>query len=254
MAGAELSADGFATTIPASWLQGRTAYGGFSAGLALSAARRVGGQLPPLRSAQISFVGPLYGAVEVRARLLRRGKNAVWVSAEITRDGEVGLLASFVFMGAVDSALHLNDRPVPEGLIPVEQAQSFTFNDHTPAFLRHNFEARFALPREGEKQPEICWWLRVRDHAALDPMIGLLLIADSLPPGVLPLLKPHVPVSSMQWQANVLTPLPTTRDGWWLLRSAADYSENGCSSQRMAIWNADGAAVMAGMQSVAVFG
>lgn len=247
--------DGFATAVPKDWHQGRTAYGGFSAALALSAALRAGGEgLPPLRSAQVSFVGPLYGPVEAHARVLRRGKNASWVSAEITREGEVGLTASFVFMGPVDSALHINDRAAPADLIPVEDAQPFAFREHSPAFLRNNFDVRFALPRSGDKRPELCWWVRVRERERLDPMTGLLLIADGLPPGVMPLLAPSVPVSTMTWQCNLLTPAPATRDGWWLLRSTGDYSEKGCSSQRMAIWSADGEPVMAGMQSVAVFG
>lgn len=253
LAAAEPREDGFALSIPEDWHQGRTAYGGFSAALALSAAMRTADGLPPLRSAQVSFVGPLYGAVEVRARVLRRGKNASWISAEILRDGEVGLTASFVFMGPVPSALHLNDRLAPEGVLPVEQAQAF-FNPNAPVFIQNHFDLRFGLPRSEEKRPELCWWIRPKDFAVIDPMVALLLTADGLPPGVLPLLTPGVPISSMHWQANLLTPAPTTRDGWWLSRSTGDYAESGCSSQRMAMWNAEGAAMMAGMQSVAVFG
>lgn len=253
VAGAEPDDSGFALSIPEDWHQGRTAYGGFSAALAYSAATQVGGDLPPLRSAQVSFVGPLYGAVEVRARVLRRGKNATWLSAEISRSGEVGLIASFVFMGPVQSALHLNDCPAPARIVPLDEAQAFT-NPNAPVFIQTHFELRFGLPRGVEKRPELCWWMRPRDYASLDPMAALLLTADGLPPGVLPLLSPGVPVSSMQWQANLLTPAPVTRDGWWLLRSVGDYAEAGCSSQRMAIWNVEGEPVMAGMQSVAVFG
>ena len=74
---------GFATAIPEDWMQGRTSYGGFSAALALEAARGLAPDLPPLRSAQVSFVGPLSGEVEVRARMLRRGKNASWRSVNL---------------------------------------------------------------------------------------------------------------------------------------------------------------------------
>lgn len=258
LAMAEPLEHGFRLAIPEDWHQGRTAYGGFSAALALSAALRAGGEgLPPLRSAQVSFVGPLCGAVEARARVLRRGKNATWMAAEISRasdsGSEVGLTSSFVFMGPVESELHLNDRPAPTGLIPVEEAQPFAMK-HSPAFLRNHFEVRFALPKGGDKRPELCWWVRVREREGLDAMTGVLLIADALPPGVLPLLHPGVPVSSMTWLVNLLTPAPATRDGWWLLRSTGDYAEKGCSSQRMEIWNADGEPVVAGMQSVAVFG
>jgi acyl-CoA thioesterase len=250
--GAEPRDDGFALSVPESWHQGRTAYGGFSSALALAAAIRVGGDMPPLRSAQVSMIAPLYGAVEVRASVLRRGRNATWVSAEILRDGEVGLTASFVFMGPVDSALHLNDRQRPVDLVPLEEARSFV-NERGPAFLRNHFDVRFALPRSEGKRPEMCWWVKAREREGLDPMVELLLCADALPPGVMSLLTPATPVSTMHWQVNLLTPAPATQDGWWLLRSTGDYAERGCSSQRMAIWNAAGEPVMTGMQSVAIF-
>jgi acyl-CoA thioesterase len=251
---AEARGGGLALAVPETWHQGRTAYGGFSSALALAAAMRaVGGELPPLRSAQVSMIAPVFGEVEVSARLLRRGRNAVWMAAEIRREGEVAFTASFVFMGPVDSALHLNDRPAPDGLIPLDEARGFV-NARGPAFLRNHFDVRFALPRPEEKRPEMCWWVRARERAQLDPMVELLLCADALPPGVMSLLTPATPVSTMQWQVNLLTPAPATRDGWWLLRSVGDYAEQGCSSQRMAIWNADGAPMLAGMQSVALFG
>lgn len=253
LAAAEPRAGGFAVRIPEDWHQGRTAYGGFSSALALAAAMRTGSELPPLRSAQVSMIAPVFGEVEVRARLLRRGRNATWMSAEILREGEVAFTASFAFMGPVESALHVNDRPAPEDLIPVAEARAFV-NERGPAFLRHHFDVRFALPRSGEKRPEMCWWARARERDGLDPMVELLLCADALPPGVMSLLAPATPVSTMQWQVNLLTPAPATREGWWLLRSTGDYAERGCSSQRMAIWNADGAPMLAGMQSVALFG
>jgi len=74
---------GFRAEVPASWHQGRTAYGGLSSALALIAAQRAGGAMPPLRSAQVSMIAPLFGTIEVRASVQRRGRNATWVSAEI---------------------------------------------------------------------------------------------------------------------------------------------------------------------------
>jgi hypothetical protein len=156
-------------------------------------------------------------------------------------------------MGPVDSALHLNDCPPPARLIPPDEARSFV-NERGPAFLRNHFDVRFALPKGEGKRSEMCWWVRARERAGLDPMVELMLCADALPPGVMSLLTPATPVSTMQWQVNLLTPAPVTRDGWWLLRSTGDYAEHGCSSQRMAIWNAAGVPMLAGMQSVALFG
>ncbi|MFM2302181.1 MAG: hypothetical protein RLZZ84_1917 [Pseudomonadota bacterium] len=243
---------GFVTEIPEDWKQGRTSYGGFSAALALEAARNLAPDLPPLRSAQVSFVGPLSGEVEVRARILRRGRNASWISAEITSESGVGLTATFVFMGPVESTLHLHEVPMPARIIPVDQAKALP-DGRGPGFAGH-FNRRFAVPRSDQPEPEIDWWVQLKDRAGLDPMVELMLCADALPPGVLFMMNSAAPISSMTWLVNLLTPLPVSRDGWWMLRSAGNYAEQGCSSQDMAIWNADGTAVAVGMQSIALFG
>jgi acyl-CoA thioesterase len=254
LAAARETDEGFRLDIPESWHQGRTGYGGFSAALALAAAQRVGGDLPALRSAQVAFVGPLYGEVEARARVLRRGKNATWLAVELLRGSEVGLTATFAFMGPVESTLHLNDSAPPPELIALDEAAELRPGGFAPVFLRNHFDVRHALPRREEKRPEMCWWVRPKEHAALDPALAALLSADGVPPAVMPLMNPGVMVSTMTWQVNMLTPAPATRDGWWLLRSVGTYAEAGCSSQQMQMWNADGAPILSAMQSVALFG
>lgn len=246
--------EGFMLEVPPGWHQGRTAYGGFSAVIALEAARRASGVSAPVRSAQFAFVGPLYGQIEARGRVLRSGKNATWVSVELTQEGEVGLAASFVFMGPVNSALHLNDCAPPADMVAIDEAMAVQLSERNPLFLRNHFEVRFGRPRSTERRPEICWWVRPRDHASLDPMLAALLSADAVPPGVMPLMTAPAMVSTMTWQVNMLTPTPSTRDGWWLLRSTGSYAENGCSSQHMELWNADGVPILAAIQSVALFG
>ncbi len=243
---------GFAATVPDEWMQGRTSYGGLSSALALEAARTLASDMPPLRSAQISFVGPLAGEIEVRARMLRRGRNATWVSAEISSAAGVGLIATFVFMGAVESSLHLHEVPPPSGWIAPGDAVRLP-EGRGPGFAMH-FDRAFALPRAQQKLPELTWWVRLKDREGIDPMVELLLLADALPPGVIPLIESRAPVSTMTWLINLLTPVPLTQDGWFLLRSAGNYAEKGCSSQDMAIWNARGEAVAVGMQSIALFG
>lgn len=253
LAGAEPIEGGFALDIPDGWKQGRTAYGGFSSALAHECARRLAPGMPPLRSAQVAFVGPVTGRAEFRARLLRQGRNASWVEVQASCDGGVVYSATFVFMGPVDSQLHLHDVTEPRDIVPVGKARDFT-SMHAASFIANNFEVRFARPKQEVPQPEVCWWVRVVDRGGLDPMTETLLVADALPPGVLPLLRSRAPISSMTWQANYLTAAPATQDGWWLLESIGDYAEKGCSSQRMAMWNAAGEAVVSGMQSVALFG
>ena len=245
---------GFEADVPDAWLQGRTAYGGFSSALALAAAKQLGGaELPPLRSVQISFVGPLSGTVQTTARQLRKGRNATWIGAEVTGAAGLGLVAQFVFMGSVASALQLEAVPVPDNLIALERAVPIP-SGSGPAYLGPNFECRFATPRYDPPRPEICWWLRLRDGAELDPTVGLILCGDAIPPGVMPLMERRVPLSSLTWQVNLLTPAPATDDGWWLLRTRGDYAAAGNSSQTMELWNSRGQAMAMGTQSVALFG
>jgi acyl-CoA thioesterase len=258
LASAEPLENGFRLSIPETWHQGRTAYGGLTAALALHAARQIGGELPPLRSAQVSFVGPVYGEVEVQARVLRRGRNAVWISAEVLRaneqGGEVGITATFVFMAPVANQLLLKYGAEVPDLIPVDSAQDREAPPG-PAHLLQHMEVRFALPRSSEPKPEICWWIRAKDRTGLDPVMQLLLCADAPPPGVFAVLpRPVPPISSMTWLLNLLTPVTECRDGWWLQRVIGDSSELGCSSDRTEIWNADGECVALGMQAVAIFG
>ena len=250
---------GLRAAIPESWHQGRTAYGGLTAALALHAARLAGGEgLPPLRSAQVSFVGPADGAVDVRARVLRRGRNAVWIAADVLRANEqgggIGTMATFVFMAPVESKLQLKPARLPAGLIPVEEAHVREVPPAGPRLL-HHLDVRFALPPPAEARAEICWWVRAREREGLDAEMQLVLCADAPPPGVFPLLpRPAPPLSSMTWLMNVLSPAVETRDGWWLMRVSGDYAEDGCSSDRTEIWNSAGEAVSLGMQSVAIFG
>ncbi|MET1756179.1 thioesterase family protein [Novosphingobium sp. RD2P27] len=253
LARAETTEEGRTIRVPETWHQGRTAYGGFSSALALAEAMRIGGDLPPPRSAQMAMMAPLHGEVEVRARVLRSGRNAIWVASEIFGDKGLGFTASFVFMRSVESTVAFDDCASPRGVLAPQDA-SVLSRERGATFLRHNFDVRFALPPSDERRPEMFWWVRPRDVEKLDPSVALLLTADALPPGVMRLLSPSVPVSTMHWQVNLLTPAPATREGWWLLRTAADYAKEGCSSQRMALWNVDGAPMLTGMQSIALFG
>lgn len=244
---------GFAAAIPEEWQQGRTAYGGLSAALALEAAKRLGDDLPPLRSAQIAFVGPVSGEVRVLPRLLRRGRNATWISVEIVGEGGVGLTATFVFMQALPSTAQVQAPAPPAELIRPEDA-AIADSELRPAFLRYNFETRYALPKAESKKADVCLWVRLLDRSGLTPDTEILLVGDGLPPAVVPVMEQRGPVSSMTWQINLLgSQEPSAHDGWWLLRSTADQAVAGNSSQAMMLWAQDGTAKAAGTQSVAVF-
>lgn len=252
LAGAEPLEGGFAVNITEDWLQGRTAYGGLTSALALAAARGVSDELPPLRSGQFSMIAPLAGRVEARAKVLRQGRNATWVAAELMGESGIGFTASFVFMRRTESVLSIDHYVLPDGVIALHDASPVP-TDQAPAFLRNHFEVRFAMPKTALGEADLCWWVRPRDRGGLHPEVESLLCGDALPVAVWPLLSFRVPISSMQWHVNMIDPTPAP-DGWWLIRSTSRYAAHGGASEHIMQWSAGGTPAITGMQSVAVFG
>lgn len=247
IAGANEKAGSLQFAIPAGWMQGRTAYGGLSTALALKTALRIADDLPPLRTAQISFIGPLAGNATVSAELLRRGRTAAFIRADIHGDAGLGYSAIFAFMDARQSHIDHVDLAAPSRFPDTAPTISRTGQ---PVFLENfdHFDGG-SIRMQGDWRR----WMRLKQREHLHLMVSLMAIADALPPGALGLASREGPISSMTWLINILEAQPETRDGWWLLRSRADYARHGCSSQTMGIWNTEGVPVATGMQSVALF-
>jgi acyl-CoA thioesterase len=239
---------GFRTTVPADWLQGRTAYGGLSSALALHAAKASDTDLPPLRSALIAFVGPLAGEVTITATRLRRGRNAAFVEATITSDAGLGYRATFVFMAGLDSSIEYDARQRSLHRPPARDAELYS---GPKGFFTGQFQFKDLKEHAGEAE----WlrWGRLIKRDALDPEVALMAVADGLPPAAYQLHKGQAAMSSLTWIVNVLAPRPTTDDGWWLMASRTERAVGGYSSQQMTMWDANGVPVVDAMQGVALF-
>ncbi|MVZ97611.1 thioesterase family protein [Sphingorhabdus sp. IMCC26285] len=237
-------------SIPPSWHQGRTSYGGLSSVLAYQAAKLVGDDLPPLQSAQIAFVGPLANQVEVTAHILRRGKNTAFVKSEIVGTDGVGLSCTFVFMNRRHSHLDYEDLPRPE-FPPVPPSDSVRSGPHE--FFTGHMQYPDKRLELGMATNRLASWHRFTEYDGLDHIAELICIGDALPPSAMGMMTEKGMVSSMNWQINVLTEVPSTKDGWWYLTSETHHAAHGASSQYMTAWNSDGLPMLTGMQSVAIF-
>jgi len=234
------------------WMQGRTAYGGLSAAFALAAARLKNPYVGPLRSAQISFVGPLAGAVRARVEVLRQGKSAAFVGVDVFGEAGLGLRATFVFMRGRASHVDYALFPPPESIKPEDSTEAFkrTAGPH----FTSQFDYLHARAADTPAEPsDFLRWVRLAEKSSAGAELELMVLGDALPPAAMGLMVEKGPVSSMNWTINLLSDAPKTRNGWWLLRSRADQTQHGCSSQSMGIWDADGRPVATAMQSVALF-
>jgi acyl-CoA thioesterase len=241
----------FSIDIPPSWHQGRTAYGGLSTVLAYAAASKSAEDLPPLQSAQIAFAGPLSGKVDITASVLRRGRNTAFIKSEISSQGQTGLSCTFIFMQQRESKLDFLglDQPDFPPIPTAEQTRS-----GSPEFFTGHMQYPDKRLDLSIATTRLANWHRLSVRGGLDPIAELLCIGDALPPSAMGLMKEAAMVSSMNWQVNLLTPSPATKDGWWFLESETHHAANGASSQYMTVWNTAGQPVMIGMQSVAIFG
>jgi acyl-CoA thioesterase len=244
---------GFSGHVPPDWMQGRTLYGGISAALCLAAARLEFPDLPPLRSAQLAFVGPAAGDVTLRNTLLRQGKSASFLTSDLTSEAGHGTRATFCFGADRPSAYRLAGNPAPP-VAPASGAPDH-FRGMGPAFARH-FDVRIVSgshPVSGAAEADVMLWLKALDDGAGPLEAFLLAIADVPPPAAMSLFTAPAPISTMTWMVDVLSPGVASADSWYLLRSVGETTGNGYSAQAMGLWSSDGTPILVGRQSVAIF-
>lgn len=246
---------GYKAHISDDWRQGRTAYGGLTSGLALAVTQKAFPDLPPLRSAQINFIGPVTEDPVITPTLLRQGRNVTSVRTDMYCGEQIVASIVFIFGGARESHL-LATLPAPQAPPPADcepftpsQAESFV-----PSFFLR-FDTKLIAghrPAVGVDEGYIRCWSRHHDASSREGIVSLLTLGDVLPPAAMPTFKTFGPVSSVNWQMNFLSDV-TTADGWWHVETRQTAARDGYSSQVMHFWNHAGDLVAEGMQSVAIF-
>lgn len=246
--------DVFHAEPPEDWRQGRTLFGGLTAALSVAAAHQAFPDLPPLRSAQFAFVGPAAGALEVEPTLVRAGKSAAFVDVTVRSEETTALRAMLVFGAARRSSHSYRDLPEPP-VAPPDLLACFFDAPFAPRFSQH-FDARFAggaRAVSGADKPELLLWLRHRDGTAPDDIASLIALGDVPPPAAMTMFATPAPISTVTWSLDVLGD-KIAGAGWHLIHVEAETVEDGYATQRMTLWDQNGAPMLAARQSVAVFG
>lgn len=244
---------GFFTDAPDDWMQGRALFGGLVAALCVESARLAAPDLPPLRSAQITFAGPAFGRLGFTPDILRRGKSTTVISADCTGDGKLAARAMLTYAVARPSQIDHDfvDRPsVP----PPEECEPFFPDNQAPAGFFQNFEMRLAAgerPLAGSGKPEFEVWVRHTQEEGVDPVIAVLALADSLPPAAMVRFPARAPISTLSWTIDFLDPI--TSRGWHLVGSTSEQAADGYSLQAMSLHDSGGRRIAAGRQAVALF-
>lgn len=253
------AASTYSVNITQDWLQGRTAFGGLSAALAVEALRLHVGRDRPLRALLTSFIGPIGpGEAEIECKTLRSGKSVTWTEARIIQNGEVGASFSAAFGHGRDSSIRVAGPTQPEAK-PPEASTLFPYIEGvTPVFTKH-FEMRYAigqLPISSSRQSELGVWIRFRDadHFGEAHVVALM---DLLPPAVLQMQSEFKPISSLTWHLELLDDLEAgdARNGedWWFFHVYAQGAANGYSQQHAVLYTPAGRAIAMSQQTISIF-
>ena len=247
-------------TIPESWAQGRATFGGVVAGLLFDRMQRQVAEGRPMRSLQVSFVGPVFPGepMTVASELLREGKNASQTLGRITQGENTCVVATASFGADRESAVEVAGRysapdfKAPEYSKPIPRVPGVT-----PAFMQH-IEARWAVgdvPFTGCDSRQMGGWMRFTETPEIISDAHLVALVDAWPPAVLPMLSKPAPASTLSWSLDILHPRPEIRPGEWLMYLATvDQAEAGYGHTQAQIWNQAGELVALSRQTVTVFG
>jgi acyl-CoA thioesterase len=250
-------ADAYSVNVSEGWTQGRSAFGGLQAAIAVTAMRQQVTKDVPLRTLQVTFIAPVPpGRLRVTATVLRSGRSATHVEARIFDGDQIACLAIGIFGRGRDSVIRVAPEYVPAKRTPQEAPQLPFIEGVTPSFTRH-IEFRWAaggFPFSGAPKPRTQIYLRMmegRDTGEAE----IIALADAIPSPGLSVLKVPAPASSSTWTLEFLTTeYDRSPDGHWLFSAEVTAGSDGYLNQSGTLWSPDGRAVALSRQSVVVFG
>lgn len=245
------------TSFSAEWTQGRSAFGGLAAAMAVCAMAK---QLPspqPLRSLMVSFIAPLPPTeVQVQPRVLRQGKNVTQTSASVLVQDTVCLQTMAVF-GNPRGGLAVRPDPQfkPEPRHPAAAIDNSPRN--LPPFLRF-FEGYWTgggVPFSGQADERLGLWARHRSNLDEFPAEKLITIADIPPPVILShFVAPPVPAASLTWSLEFVREPASVSGDWFYLDFQVDHAADGYTQQSGRIFSEDGKLCALSRQCMVYFG
>ena len=244
--------------IPDDWMQGRTAYGGLVAAMALKSMR---GHVAPerkVRSLIFSFVGPLDSEpFLIQTELLRSGKAVTTIESKLIQDDKICCLAVGSFGGDRDSKIEIKPIERPEMPDPSKALELPYIDGLTPVFTRH-FDYRWAvgeLPYSGKGGEEIGGWINFREETNCLTEEWLIALADAWPTPVLSKLTEPAAASTLTWALGFvhLGRKTCSENDWWGCHCLIDSAERGYAHERSTVWDPEGQLALCGHQTTVVF-
>lgn len=243
-------------TLPDSWAQGRTIYGGLSAALLCDSMSRTTDR--SLRYLKTGFLKPLVAEkpFEILTRTVSEGRTLKVSSADIIQDDVVRVTSQAHFVAPLDSSIEIDTFNAPE-LKPFDCADAVVLKSPpAPACIRY-FDIRVttdSVPFGGGNTPELGGWMRFQDAPEQFSAAHLVCAIDSWPPAPSTFLKKPAPMSTISWGIHFAGPAEQQDPNAYLgYLARINFFKDGFGSSTADIWNKDGRLLAKSYQTFVVY-
>lgn len=212
--------DGATMTVPATWGQGRTVFGGLSAALLNSAMGQELSDARHLRAQTVQFIGPLNldEPFSVEVEHLRDGKNVTQMQARLLQNDRVAVQAMAAFGTGRESKARFQSEPKELAEQPSKPNWIPQIPKVTPKFHRY-IDLKIdqgGYPFTGKQNPYYRGWMRLSTPPKVMTDAHLIALLDVWPPTVLQMLKWPAPASTLSWNIEFTHPHPEISSTDWL--------------------------------------
>lgn len=244
--------------IPKTWGQGRTAFGGISAGMLYTAVKQQINDERVLRSFTTNFVGPLMldTPFSIEVTLLRVGKNVSQFTAHAIQDDKSCVFSQACFGMGRKSAIQVenkdtHDMPAPNKAKFIPQIPKIT-----PKFLRY-FDLAIedgGIPFTRKKTSIYNGFMRFKQPPAQITDAHIITMIDAWPPTLLQMMKLPAPASTVSWNLEFIHPhKPVSPEDWFAYKAHTRQAADGYGHTEATIWDKDNEVIAISRQTVAVF-
>lgn len=254
----EQARQGATMTVPDSWSQGRTVFGGLSAALMNQAMTSDLPEDREMRAQNIQFIAPLLADVPFQVNVihLRDGKNVTQIQCQLIQNDQIAVQSMAAF--GVNRESRIDIQPELKELPPIPKRSNWIpqVPKVVPKFFRHvdmKFEEG-GYPFSGSKLDHYRGWMRFSDAPERITDAHLIALIDAWPPAVLQQLKWPAPGSSLSWNVEFIHPHPVISGSCWLnYQCETCQAAKGYAHTEAQIYSQEGQLVALSRQTVTIF-
>ena len=250
--------DAAAPQVSKDWTQGRTVYGGLSAGMVYAAIADKVQNAGLLRAIAVNFVGPLLAEqpFSIAVELLRQGKSTTQVSARVIQNDNIAIVCLATLGHPRQSKIQVSSAASHTMQVPMKGNFLPQIPKITPKFLKHFELAKVqgSFPFTGSRDHHIHGWMRFKQAPKEITDAHIITLIDAWPPATLQRLRWPAPASTMSWHIEFIHPAPVLAPQDWLAYQANTRQASGGYSHIEAnVWDQRGNLLAISRQVVTVF-